>query len=230
MQNEILGAEEMGDGGDIRAVAADHDHGVLDAVQLGQGALELAMERPLAAYHAAGRNRGAVAVNRRRHRGADLGMAGEPEVVVVGEVDVFLAVDGGRVARQAIVNSEIWVLEGEGLRCAQNVHRHRMVVEKVMRFGDRVATAGTIEAGLRSLAQQPLRELPLFLGREARDGLTYVHYAPAPSLDPLSSSRPITSSSISAGNVSISLAVDSTPSEGEPSGSTPNFPATFWTS
>src|SRR5579863_9888371 len=160
-------------------------------------------------------------------------MAGQAKVVVVREIDVLAAVDRRRVARQAVMDAEIGILEGKGLGRTQDAHRHRMVVEQIVRLRNRVRPRGATGASARALTQQTLRKLPFLLRRQARDRLTYVHYGTCPlaaSADPLSSSRPITSSSISAGSVSISLTFDGTPSEGVPAGSTPSFPATFCTS
>src|SRR5947207_1917298 len=149
----------MRDSRNVGAVTAYKHQAIRRAVHAGQRALELTMQWTLAANHAAPRHRGAVALDRAGDGGSYFRMAGEAEVIIVGEGDVLAAVDLRRVARDAFVHAEIDV--ADTITLAERSHRgiERMMVEAI--------------EGLRQILSWPI-------GRLDRDaGLAILAVAPA---------------------------------------------------
>jgi hypothetical protein len=68
-------------------------------------------------------------------------MAGQPQVIVVGEADVLALADPGGVSREPLVKAEIGNPAEIGLldfrHTRQQVQISRMEIEPVMRFGNR---------------------------------------------------------------------------------------------
>ena len=117
VDDEVAGAEEVADDADVGRVAADHD----DARPRCRGSaasalLELAVERLLARGDAARRDRRAVALGGGCGGARDVGVAGEAEVVVRGEVQDLAAVDDGGVGGDPLVDVEVGDPDAHGLR------------------------------------------------------------------------------------------------------------------
>ncbi len=77
MDDEILRAEQVADGRHVGGMAAHEHDAVVDAVYLGQGALQFTVNGALAGDQAARRCRRAVAVDGRFGRRVDIGMTAE---------------------------------------------------------------------------------------------------------------------------------------------------------
>jgi hypothetical protein len=73
VKNQILGGEEMADGGDVGGVAADEGDRIVGPVGRGDGPFQLPVHRPLTGNQAAGGNRGAVTVDGLSGRRGNLG-------------------------------------------------------------------------------------------------------------------------------------------------------------
>ncbi len=93
MDDDVVAPEQVPDDGDVGRMAADEDDAILGAVQSGERLFQLAVNRPFAGDRAAGRDRGAVAIDRRLRRRGNVRVAVEPGIIVRGEVDVGFAVD-----------------------------------------------------------------------------------------------------------------------------------------
>ena len=113
MDDQVLGAEQRGDGRHVGGMAADEGDAVLDFVEAGNGFFELALDRPLAGDQTAGRSRGAVAVDGFLGGPVDARVSRQPEVVVAGKVDIGFAADHRRGVGDAIVRLEEGILDAQ---------------------------------------------------------------------------------------------------------------------
>ena len=116
VQDEIAWAKQITDGGNIGRVTADKGDCVVDAVEGGDFGFEIAMHRAFAGDQAAGRDGGAVAVDRGFGGGGDDRVARHVQVVVAGVIDVAATADLGAGARCAFVQFEEGVLDAEAAR------------------------------------------------------------------------------------------------------------------
>ena len=107
VQDQILRPEEMRDRRDVRPVPADEGKTPLGIEKLGERAFEFDMDGSFAAYDAARRHRRAVTIERGGDCRLESRMAGQPQVVVVGEADVLALADAGGVPHQALMEAEI---------------------------------------------------------------------------------------------------------------------------
>ena len=73
-------------------------------------------------------------------------MAGQPQVIVVGEADVLAVADPGGVSHEALVKAEIGNPADVGRlefgHAREQVQISRMQIEAVMRFGNRNVLEG----------------------------------------------------------------------------------------
>ena len=90
VDDHIVAPKQMADHRDVGRMAADQGDAVFGAVDSRQRLFELAMDRALAGDRAAGRDRGAIAIDRRLCRRRDARVAVEADVIVRGEIDVVL--------------------------------------------------------------------------------------------------------------------------------------------
>ena len=106
VQDEVLGPHQMADGPDIRGMAADENGSILDAEEVGDATLELAVDRAFACDESARGDRRAVAVNGHLGGSVDVWMPVEPQIVVRPEIDQNPPIDVRCRAGSAIVNAE----------------------------------------------------------------------------------------------------------------------------
>ena len=107
IEDGVAVTEKETQGGDVGGVAAHIGDAVLDTVEVGQGALELAMGRTFAAHQAAGAGGAAEDLGGFGDGFGDLGMGIEVQIVVGGEVDVLLAIDHrGGLSRPLVAQEE----------------------------------------------------------------------------------------------------------------------------
>ena len=93
VHDHIIATEQMADDGNVGRVSADQHDAVLGAVDPRQRLLQFAVDRALSRYHAAGRDRGAVAVDRGFRRARDARIAVQADIVVGREIDVGAVAD-----------------------------------------------------------------------------------------------------------------------------------------
>ena len=107
IEDGVAVAEEEAQGGDVGGVAAHIGDAVLDAVEVGQGAFELAVGRTFAAHQAAGAGGAAEDPGGLGDGLGDLGVGIEVQIIVGGEVDVLLAIDhSGGLSRPLVTQEE----------------------------------------------------------------------------------------------------------------------------
>src|SRR5438046_600654 len=105
----VVAAEQMADDGHIGRMAADQHDAVLGAMNPRQRLLQFAVDRALPRYHAAGRYRGAVAIDRRLRGFGDPRIAVQPDVVVGREIDVGAVADLRFGAGDPLVYAKEWI-------------------------------------------------------------------------------------------------------------------------
>ncbi len=113
VDDEVLRAEQVPDGRYVGGVAADEHHAVVDAVHVGQRALEFAVDGTLAGDQTAGRSRRTVAVDGCFGRRVDVGMTAETQVVVARKIGEGFAVDHRGGAGEAIVHAKEGIADAE---------------------------------------------------------------------------------------------------------------------
>ena len=116
MDHKILRTEQLRDRRQICRMTADEHDAIVDAMQCGEFALKLAVDRTLTRDQSARRRGGSVTFDGRRRSSVDVGMAGKSEIVVARVVQEDLAVDDGRGAGDALVRTEIGIRYPESRR------------------------------------------------------------------------------------------------------------------
>ena len=106
VEDQVAAPDEMADHRDVGGVPRDERQRGLRLVDVGQRALELGVERPLARDDAARGDRGAVAVDRVLGGGADARIAVEAEIIVRDEIVVADARDVRARAGDAVMRAE----------------------------------------------------------------------------------------------------------------------------
>lgn len=113
VQDEVARAEEVADGRHIGGVAAHEGDGVIHAVQASDLDFQFAVDGALAGHQAAGRDRGAIAVDGTLGGFGDGQVAGHAQVVVAGVIDVGLAADARMVVGGAFMYLEEGILQAQ---------------------------------------------------------------------------------------------------------------------
>lgn len=151
--DEVTCAEKVADCGDVRGMAANHHHRVLDAMQSSQTRLEFAMNRTLAGDHTACRCAGAIGLKRGYGGRIHLRVAVQSEIVVRREIVVLHAVDHRRCTGDPFVRLEKGIFQPDHVGCRAV---HAQLTEgrklgKIESLGSRGAFAGVSAraAGLR---------------------------------------------------------------------------------
>ena len=158
--DEIGRFHQRGDGRDVGGVPTDKAERGLSLVEVGERALELAVEHTLAGDDAARRDRGAVLVDRGLGGLRYDGVAVEADVVVGGEVEVFAPVDEDLGAEAIFMAAVEGVGEIEALG-------HFAVLDHRSVAGEVAEAAG----GLVNAAQELLDLKPLPSGSNGRGGI-----------------------------------------------------------
>src|SRR6516225_10301534 len=136
----------MRDRRDVGPVPTDKGETGLSIEKLGECTFEFDMDGSFAAYDAARRHRRAVTIERLSDSRLERRMAGQPQVIVVGEADVLALADPSGVSHEALVKPEIGNPADFGRlefgHTRQQVQISRMEFEAVMRFGNRSVLEG----------------------------------------------------------------------------------------
>src|SRR5467141_251952 len=110
----------MPDHRNVRRMSTDERDTILAAMEARQRLLQLAVKRSLTGNRSAGRDCGAVAVDRRLRRRRNPRMPVEADIVVGSEVDVGLVADQGFRAGDALMDAKVRIGDVEKLRGLPN--------------------------------------------------------------------------------------------------------------
>ena len=163
VDHQILRTEQRSNGRHVCAVAADVDDRVLLLVVIRQGALELAMQRPLPGDEPAGGAGRAIIGNGGAGGRMDLGMAVQSEIVVGREVAVDASADAGPGAGACLVNAEERVGQADmlGRRALklELLHPRQRAEISVLseRIGETIGTADRLPLGAHATRHDILK-------------------------------------------------------------------------
>src|SRR5205823_1334685 len=116
VDDHVVAAEQMADDSHIGRMAADQHDTVLGTMHPRQRLLQFAMDRALPRYHAAGRYRGAVAIDCCLRRFRDPRIAVQPDVVVGREIDVGAVADQRLSPGDPLMHAKEWIGDVEIIR------------------------------------------------------------------------------------------------------------------
>src|SRR5438876_7808331 len=153
MQSEVSSAQQLADYPEVGGMAAHQGERRLGAQQLGDGGLQLAVQRTLPGGDPARRHRSPVPGYGLGGGGDDSRMAGQPQIVEAGEVQQNGAADAGGCPERTLVGYEVRIRYAEPLGEQQASGQGRdlgewvgsvVVARTLLAGGGRCGLGGTI--------------------------------------------------------------------------------------